>query len=347
MLRLDALPDDAHLIADNLVTSNLRGIDSHGVGQLKLYVSGVQSGFIVPRAHPEIIKENSSLAKVDANNGFGQVSGAFSMKLAIKKAIESGIGVVTTSHSNHYGFAAYYAMMALEQDLLGITMTNSPPLLLPTFGKNAMLGSNPIAMAVPCGQDQSWVLDMATSVVPLSKIDLFSRRNEQLPNGWATDENGATTNDPLQVVRNLPGHDIKGGIHPLGGEGELYGGHKGYGLSMMVDILSGILSSANYGPDVSFFSNGQFQFANIGHFFMAIDPSFFMAIDEFTGRLDDLIARLHNSEKALSQTRIYVHGEKEAEEYKRRVKEGVPLDEATVANLKQYSRDFGVDLKLE
>jgi LDH2 family malate/lactate/ureidoglycolate dehydrogenase len=235
-------------------------------------------------------------------------------------------------------------MMALEYGLIGISMTNSPPLIVPTFGRDAMLGSNPIAIAVPAGKSESWVLDMATSIVPISKIGLYSREGEQLLVGWATDENGVSTTDSSKVYQNLTGQNILGGLFPLGGEGELFGGHKGYGLAMMVDILSGVLSGANFGPDAKFFNKRKIQCPNIGHFFLVFDPSFFIDTNEFTARMDSLMERLQTSDKAEGHNRIYVHGEKEADEYRRRIKNGIPLDETTVSNLISYSEKFGVEL---
>lgn len=341
------VPDkDAISVAINLVTSSLRGIDSHGAGQLKLYVAGIESGFIIPDAKPEVVKESPVLALVNANNGLGQISGIFSMRLAIQKAQEMGIGLVSVFNSNHYGFAGYYAMMSLEHNLIGMTMTNSPPLIIPTFGKNAMIGSNPIAMAVPTKSGSPWVLDMSTSVVPIGKIDVYSREGKEIPPGWATDGSGRVTTNPLPVLNNMYASLEAGGVFPLGGEGEIHGGHKGYGLATMVDILSGILSGANFGRDVVFIKDGKANFPNIGHFFLALDPSFFIDIEQFKERMDDMISKLRNSEKAHGQSRIFIHGEKEFEEYERRIKNGIPLDKKTIEVLKKFSEDFNVELKL-
>jgi LDH2 family malate/lactate/ureidoglycolate dehydrogenase len=187
---------------------------------------------------------------------------------------------------------------------------------------------------------------MATSVVPMGKIDVYSREGKKLPDGWALDETGVPSNDSTRVLKNLAGHSITGGIFPLGGEGELHGGHKGYGLAMLVDILSGILSDANYGRDVTFIKDGKVTFPNIGHFFLALDLSFFLELDEFTENMDDAVSRLQNSKKRQGMDRIFVHGEKESEESKQRTKHGIPLDEITVTNLKKYEDEFGVPLKL-
>ncbi|MBS3794753.1 MAG: Ldh family oxidoreductase [Candidatus Thorarchaeota archaeon] len=347
MMKLEVPETAAVHVADNLVTSNLRGIDSHGVGRLKRYVSGIRDGYIVPDSQPETVTENSVMAKVDGKHGLGQNIGVYSMKLAIEKAEDSGIGVVTVFNSNHFGFAGYYAMMALEEDLIGISMTNSEPLVVPTFGKNAKLGTNPIAVAVPTSENRPWVMDQATSVVPSGKLQVYDRTGRKIPDGWATDETGRSTNNPEEVLKNMYGGTGKGGILPLGGEGELHGGHKGYGFATMVDILCGVLSSANYDGDVKFSVEGKTQHPNVGHFFMALKPSFFINIDVFKTRMDDLINRLHESEKAEGQTRIFVHGEKEFEERKRREKSGIPLDNKTVKSLLGFAEEFGVNLEFK
>jgi L-2-hydroxycarboxylate dehydrogenase (NAD+) len=347
MMELGVPENAASHVADNLVTSNLRGIDSHGVGRLKRYVSGIREGYIVPDSEPETIAENSVLAKVDGKHGLGQNIGVYSMNLAIEKAKDSGVGVVAVFNSNHFGFAGYYAMMALEEDLIGISMTNSEPLVVPTFGRNAKLGTNPIAVAAPTADNRPWVMDQATSVVPSGKLQVYDRKGKKIPHGWATDETGKTTNDAAEVLKNMYGGSGEGGILPLGGEGELHGGHKGYGFATMVDILCGVLSSANYVDDVRFSKQGKTQHPNVGHFFMALDPSFYMSISAFKKRMDDLINRLHESEKAEGQNRIYVHGEKEFEEREHRERGGIPLDSRTMESLLGFAEEFGVNLEFK
>ncbi|MHA2142376.1 MAG: Ldh family oxidoreductase, partial [Candidatus Thorarchaeota archaeon] len=277
MVKCGVPEEGAHHVADNLVVSNLRGIDSHGVGRVKRYVGGIKDGYIIPDITPEIVRENSVLANVDARNGVGQPAAAFAMSLTIKKAKKEGLGLVTVFNSNHYGFAGYYAMKALEHDLIGISLTNSEPLVVPTFAKDAILGTNPISIAVPGSKNRPWVMDLATSVVPRGKLEVYDRLGEKTPLGWATDERGISTDDPATVLNNVL-HGYGGGILPLGGEGELHGGHKGYGLSMMVDVLSGVLSGSNFGQDVVFRKEGEVNHPRVGHFFMALDPAFFMDI---------------------------------------------------------------------
>ncbi|GAB4337862.1 MAG: Ldh family oxidoreductase [Calditrichia bacterium] len=337
---------DARCVADNLVLADLRGVDSHGVARLKRYVEGIQSGYIIADAQPEIIRQNSVMAHVDGHNGLGQVAGVFGMELAIEKAEKEGLGLVTVKNSNHYGIAGYYALMALEKNLIGISLTNSAPLVVPTFGKNALLGTNPISMAVPTDKERPWVVDMATSVVPRGKLEVYNRLNKPLPEGWATDETGRVTSDAGRVLKNLLGR-LGGGILPLGGAGELYGGHKGYGLNMLVDILCGVLPGSNYGADVVSKKEGKVCHPRVGHFFMALDPTFFMDEAEFKSKMDGYIQTLHNSEKAEGAERIWVHGEKEFLAEEERLKNGIPLDLPTVENLQELGEKYGVPIEFE
>lgn len=345
MVKLGASTEDAFVVADNLVTSNLRGIDSHGVGRLKRYVEGIKSGYIIPDAKPTVLRESPVMASIDARNGLGQPAGVFGMRKAIDKALDTGVGVVTVSGSNHYGFAGYYAMMALEHDLIGISMTNAEPLVVPTFGRDAMLGTNPIAFVAPTKSMRPWVMDLATSVVPSGKLEVYDRLGKKIPDGWATDETGASTNDPARVLSSLFDGRGEGGIFPLGGEGEIHGGHKGYGLATMVEILCGVMSGANIGRDVVYRKDGRPNHPRVGHFFLALDPSYFIDIDTFKTRMDELITRLRSSRKASGQNRVFIHGEKEFEEQDRRLKQGIPLDAKTVEKLTQFSIEFQVPLR--
>lgn len=344
-MKMGASEDDAYYVADNLVTSNLRGIDSHGVGRLKRYVEGIQSGYIIPDAKPIVEKDSPVISNINAMNGLGQPAGVYGMNLAIEKARNTGVGIVTVHESNHYGFAGYYAMMALEHDLIGISMTNSEPLVVPTFSKNSMIGTNPIAFAAPTHLERPWVMDLATSVVPSGKLEVHDRLGKEIPSGWATDETGKSTTDPAQVLKNLYRGLGEGGIFPLGGEGELHSGHKGYGLAAMVEVLCAILSGANFLRDASFMKDGKPRHPKIGHFFMALDPSYFIDVDLFKKRMDDMINQFKTAERADGQSRIFVHGEKEYEEHDRRELNGIPIDEKTIESLLGFASEFSIDLR--
>lgn len=336
--------EDAEKVADNLVMANLRGIDSHGVARLQRYINGIKKGYIVPDAAPKVVKETVVMANVDAQNGLGQVGACYCMETAIQKAREHGIGLVTLFNSNHYGFAGYYSAMASRHDLIGVSMTNSSPLAVATYGKAAIFGTNPISVAAPAGRNKPWILDFATSVVPRGKIELYNRLGKELPEDWVIDPDGNALTHPATALRNLKEH-LGGGILPIGGSGELLGGHKGYGLIVMVDILSGVLSGANYGKSVVNKIDGKPNFPRVGSLFMTINPDFFIGLKEFKERMDDYIEMIRNSEKAKGQTRIYIHGEKEFEEEQKRKRDGIPLDGKTVENLVRMSEEYGENLE--
>jgi LDH2 family malate/lactate/ureidoglycolate dehydrogenase len=305
---------EAFSVARVLVAADERGIPSHGVARLSRYLKGIQEGTIRPGVEMPVHEPAPAMGWVDARNGLGQVAGEIGMNLAIRKAREHGVGIVTVRNSNHYGIAGYYALMAVEAGLMGMSLTNSAPLVVPTFGVDVMLGTNPISLGAPTAAPPAFLLDMATSVVPRGKLEVYDRNLKQMPTGWAVDEKGYDCENPGRVLRNLM-ERRGGGILPLGGRGEEYSGHKGYGLAFMVDILCGVLSGAAFGPAVDDIYGkpeaGKTAFPNVGHFFLAIDIARFMPREEFETRLGDLIESLKSSRKAFGQETIYVHGEKE------------------------------------
>ncbi len=339
--KVDVLQPEAEIVADVLVAANLRGVDSHGVARLRRYVKGLQDGVML--AHPDevVVSETATTALIDAGAGLGQPVSYRAMKLAIEKAAEYGTGFVTVRNSNHYGIAGYYVMMALEHDMIGISMTNAAVLVVPTFGRDAMLGTNPIAMAAPAGEERSYVLDMATSTVPRGKLEVYNRQEKPIPLGWATDANGTPTTDAARVLDNLLARR-GGGLLPLGGAGEEFSGHKGYGLSLMVDILCGVLPGAGYANNIYRKTPGGKPLpADVGHFFGAIKVEAFRPLDEFKATMDDIIRRLKATATAAGADRIYIHGEKEYEEAERRAK-GIPLGPKVEADLKSLAQELGV-----
>ncbi|HOX86479.1 MAG TPA: Ldh family oxidoreductase [bacterium] len=334
-------PGDAHLCADNLVAADMRGIPSHGVARLKRYTDGIADGLIFPMNRPLIVTQSVSSAAVDGQAGLGQIVAAFATRLAIEKAQQTGVGVVTVRNSNHYGIAGYYAQMMLDQGLLGVSMTNSAPLVVPTFGKEMVIGTNPISLAAPARRHRPFFLDMATSVVPRGKLEVYNRENKSLPTGWAVGTDGKECTDASVVLDNMTKR-AGGGILPLGGEGELYSGYKGYGLAVLVDILSGVLSGGSYTDRVYAKKDGKNLPPDVGHFFMALKIEAFIPRDVFLDKMDDLIDSLTQSAKAEGQNRIYIHGEKEYERFERYKKEGIPLQEKVYATLKEIARDRGL-----
>lgn len=335
-------PGDAQVTADVLVAANLRGIDSHGVARTRRYVDGLRDGVMLAKPEVKVVRETPVTALIDGGAGLGQVAGVKGMRLAMQKASEAGSGFVAVRNSNHYGIAGYYSMMALEEDLIGISMTNAATLVVPTFGKDAVLGTNPLSIAVPTGKERPFVLDMATSVVTRGKLEEYQRMEKPLLGGWATDSGGVPTDDAAEVLRNLRDR-LGGGILPLGGAGEDLGGHKGYGLALLVDILCGVLPGAAYGTHVyPKDDSGKPLPSNIGHFFGAVRVDGFRPLKDFKTSMDDIIQLLRRSAKAEGQERIFIHGEKEFEMADQRMREGIPLHPKVLTDLQQIGEELGI-----
>lgn len=330
--------EDARIAAEILISADMRGVDSHGIIRLDTYYgSRLRKGLIDPKTPITVLRETAATLALDAGSGLGQVAGYTAMQRAIEKAKESGLAMVTVRNSNHYGIAGYYAMMALPHDMIGISFTNSQPLVAPTYGRTAILGTNPIAVAAPAGRNRPYVLDMATSIVPIGRITVYQKAGRQIPEGWGIDSSGQITTDPSAVLQG-------GALLALGGS-DVMRGYKGYGLSLMVDIFSGVLSGASTGKKVG--HPGENVPADVGHFFAAIRIDAFRDIEDFKRDMDDLIEQLKNAPKAVGQDRIYIHGEKEFELYDRYEKEGVPLMVEVVNGLREVGETVGVPFDLE
>ncbi len=333
--------EDAGIIADVLIAADRRGISSHGVARLRRYVNGIKQGVMMAKTEITYVKETPVSLVVDGGGGMGQVVAYRTMEKCIKKARENFICLATIRNSNHYGIAGYYSMMALKEGLIGISMTNAAPLVIPTFGKDAVLGTNPISVAVPANEERPYVLDMATSTVPRGKLEVYNRMGKKIPLMWATDENGIPTDDPARVLKNLL-ERRGGGLLPLGGAEELTGGHKGYGLALLVDIFSGVFSSGAWGTDV-YGKKG--QPANVCHFLGAISPEAFVGLEEISSNMDNIIRMLKNAPKAPGKDRIYIHGEKEFEKEEENTEE-VPLYYKVYQDIKEICSDLGLEFKL-
>ena len=335
-------PGDALTVSEVLVSADLRGIDSHGVARLRRYVRGLEEGIMIPTPELRLIHETAVSARLDGGAALGQVAGKQGMEIAIAKAMQSGIGFVAVQNSNHFGIAGYYSQMALKDDLIGIALTNSTPDVVPTFGRVVMLGTNPISVTVPAGEERPFVLDMSTAVITSGKLESLSRRGKKIPRGWAVDEKGQACEDPARVYANMRGK-LGGGLLPLGGEGEDFAGYKGYGLGLLVDILSGVLSgSANTTLLYPKTPDGKPLPSRVGHFFGALRVDFFRPLNEFKKDMDDLIRRLKNSSKAEGRGRIYIHGEKEFELEEKYRREGIPLYIKVYEDLKAIAGERGI-----
>ena len=296
--------NESGIISDVLLLSDLYGIESHGMQRLVRYHKGIEKGLIKPQSKPEIIFETPVSAVIDGKDGMGQLIGHFAMNTAIEKAMKSGIAIVSARNSNHYGIAGYYAKMACDKGLIGISMTNSEAIMVPTFGKKAMLGSNPIAFSMPA-QPYPFLFDSSTTVVTRGKLEIYKKLGKEIPEGWAIDSTGNVSIDSFRVLKDIVSK-AGGGILPIGGDSEQTGGHKGYGYGMVCEIFSSILS-------LGLTSNNTHTDGKGGtcHGFIAINPEIFGDAEKIKEHLSNFLAELRQSPKAESQTRIYTHGEKE------------------------------------
>jgi L-2-hydroxycarboxylate dehydrogenase (NAD+) len=336
-IKLGVPEEDAKITTNVLLAANRRGINSHGVARLQRYVGYIKDNRMNPKTDIKIIKETPVSLLVSAGNGLGQVAGYKTMKKVIEKTKENGLCFANIKESNHYGIAGYYSMMALEEDFIGISITNSAPLVLPTFGKEAIIGTNPLSIAAPTRNEKPFVLDMATSTVPRGKLEVYNRAGKTIPEVWATDEKGHPSQDAATILKNML-ERRGGGLLPLGGATEETGSHKGYGLSTMVDILSGVLSGGAFGSII--YSNK--QAAGVCHFLGAIDPDIFTSKDEFKDNMDKFINILKNSEKAEGKDRIYIHGEKEFENEEKQ-KETVSISNKVIEKMREIGEEAGVE----
>ncbi len=329
--------EDAKIAADILIAADQRGIGSHGLQRLTRYTNGLKTGVMKPIADIKVLKETPNTLLISGGDGLGQVVGYKAMELVIDKALKNNIAFAAVRDSNHYGIAGYYAMMALEHNLIGFSITNSAPLMVPTHGKNAIIGTNPISIAVPAGKEQPFVLDMATSTVTRGEVEVYAREGKPMPITWATDELGNPTQDASRVEANLL-EKKGGGLIPLGGAEEEGGGHKGYGLCVAIDILSGVLSGSAFGPNL--YAKKDVP-AKVSHFFGAIKIDAFIELALFKSMMDEYINVLKNSEKAAGKDRIFIHGEKEFELYEQQEEE-VRLYYKVVEELRKIAEEVNI-----
>ncbi len=332
---------DAQQAAEVLAASDLRGIESHGVARLHTYFDMLTLGRINPRPEVKIIRESLSTATVDGDNGLGLVVGPQANKIAMDKAQTAGTGWVSVCNTNHYGIAGYYVLKALERDMIGWSMTNSTKLVAPLWGGERMLGTNPIAIAFPGKKHPPIVIDMATSACAYGKVEMAARKQTTVPDGWIIDRNG--------VVSEVPSDMVQGGaLLPLGSFREM-GGHKGYCLATMVDILCCVLSGANWGPWAPPFAlrqeiPGRSVGRGIGHFFGAMSIEAFIDVDEFKAQIDDWIETFRATKPQPGTPGVVIPGDPERLAVEERQISGIPLVRPVVEELLDISRQTGIPL---
>ena len=327
-------------ITEVLLDADLSGIESHGIQRLIRYHKEITSGMVQLKAVPEIVKQTPITATVEGNDAMGQLLGRRAMKLAIEKAKAVGIGMVAVRNSNHYGIAGHYTKMAAREGLIGICMTNSEAIMVPTFGRQAMLGTNPIAFSMPA-KPVPFTFDAATTVVPRGKLEVYAKRDGIIRDGWALDENGLPCTDAERVLRNIIGK-TGGGILPLGGAGEETSGYKGYGFGMLCEICTAVFSGGTTSNYI-YKTPGR---ANICHFFMAIDYGMFGEKKDLEAALSKYMQELRDSDKAEGQERIYTHGEKEFESRQYVMEHGISLNEKTYAEMQMIAACTGAEALL-
>lgn len=341
LVKIGCPEKDAQLAADVLLSADLRGVDSHGVARLSGYVRLWEKGRINSKPDIRIVHESPSTAVVDGDGGLGLVVAPYAMQVAIEKAKNAGTGWVAVKNSNHYGIAGYHAMMALEHDMIGISLTNASPLVSPTFSKERLLGTNPISVAIPAKEQPPFVADMATTTAANGKLEILQRKNLDAPLGWVQDKEGNPTTDSNGVKKG-------GALLPLGGDRE-HGSHKGYALGAIVDIFSAVLSGANYGPWVPPFVAFLDPDPNpvgegIGHFFGAMRVDAFRPAEEFKTHMDNWITRFRKATPTPGNEKVIIPGDPERElEAERRIS-GIPLLAPVVEDLNQLGDRFGVKL---
>lgn len=339
LTKIGCTESDAKIATEVLLSADLRGVDSHGVARLSGYVRLWEKGRINATPNVRVTHETPSTAVVDGDSGLGLVVAPFAMKVAIEKAKNVGTGWVSVKNSNHYGIAGYHAMMALEHDMIGISLTNASPLVSPTFSKERLLGTNPISVAIPAKEEPAFVADMATTTAANGKLEILQRKGLDTPTGWVQDRDGNPTTSANGVKDG-------GALLPLGGDRE-HGSHKGYALGAIVDIFSAVLSGANYGPWVPPFVAFLDPLPNlvgegIGHFFGAMRVDAFRPADEFKSHMDNWIRRFRSAEPTPGNTKVLIPGDPERElEAIRRI-DGIPLLDPVVKDLTQLGERFGV-----
>lgn len=332
---------DADIATKVLLSADLRGVDSHGVARLSGYVRLWEAKRANTKPNVHIIHETPSTAVVDGDGGLGLVVAPFAMQVAIDKAKQVGTGWVSVQNSNHFGIAGYHAMMALEQDMIGIAMTNASPLVAPTFSVERLLGTNPICVAVPAGEEPAFVADLATTTAANGKLEILQRKSKETPTGWVQDKEGNPSTNP---------HELKSGgaLLPLGGDRE-HGSHKGYALGAVVDIFSAVLSGANYGPWVPPFPAyvpmpTEMPGKGIGHFFGAMRVDAFRPAADFKFHMDKWIRRFRSATPVAGEEQVLIPGDPEREMEANRLKAGIPLVNSVAEDLTLLGEKFGIQL---
>lgn len=334
--------EDAEICADVLIESDRRGIESHGVNRFKpIYIDRIKAGIQNPVTYFEVVRETHTTAVVDGHDGMGQVIGHRSMEMAVEKAKKYGMGMVAARNSCHYGIAGYFATMATQAGMIGMTGTNARPSIAPTFGVENMLGTNPLTIGLPTDEAFPFVIDCATSITQRGKIEYFARQGMDTPAGMVIGRDGAALTDSVSILEML--NTGEAALAPLGGIGEELAGYKGYGYATVVEILSAALAQGNFLTMLTGKKDGKPAPYHLGHFFIAIDTEAFMGRAEFEKTAGDILRALRASTKAPGHDRIYTAGEKEYDVWQERKGVGVPINEAVQKEMSAVRDELGLN----
>jgi len=322
--------EDARVVTDTLVSANLRGVDSHGVIRVSPYIRRLLDRGANPNPQIRVVRRGPSFVRLDGDCGLGLAVSVYAMKEAIALASQSGVGVAAVFNSDHFGAAAYYSMLALKHDMIGVAMSNTAPVMAPWGGRTSFLGNNPIAVAVPSGTELPIVLDMAVSKVAGGKVRLAVKKRTKIPFDWIIDKDGMPTDNPKDF-------ETGGALLPLG--------IKGYGLGIIVEVLCGILSGARILNEIPLWFANTTEPVGIGHFMMAINVDVFVPIQEFKNRVDQLVQEIHSAPRGPDVDRIYLPGEIEHLSECKRKAEGIPLPKAVYQDLLEIGQELNVNTK--
>lgn len=342
MVKAGIPEEDARIISDVLLEADRLGFDSHGVNRLKsIYLDRIRDGILKPVTDIEIVRESPTTAVIDGHDGMGHVIAYRSMKLAIEKAKKFGMSMVAVRNSSHFGIAGYYPLMAVKENMIGISGTNARPSIAPTFGVENMLGTNPLTFAMPTDEDFPFLLDCATSIIQRGKIELYAREGKEMPVGLVIDENGNSKTDSREVLGDLIAG--KAALTPLGGIGEDTAGYKGYGYATVVEILSSALQQGAFLKMLMGVNEGKKAPYHLGHFFIVINISAFTDPDDFRRTAGDILRELRASRKMPGKARIYTAGEKEYYNYLERKDKGIPFTTQLREEFKSLCKEYNLE----
>lgn len=322
---------DAAVVTDNLVQADLRGHSSHGISRVRVYCNRIRDGFVATKPEIKVINETPAAFHLDGGHGMGAVVAAKAMRMCVHKARSSGIAMCSVRAGAHFGIASYYTMQAAAKDMIGYACANAPATMAPWGGITPMLGTNPFSMSVPAGRHRPIVLDSASSIVARGKINLAEIEDRPIPLGWAIDDEGRPTTNATEA--------LKGSVLP-------FGEHKGYGIALMIDILSGILSGAGYGPRLGPLWDNSETHQNLGFFLLAIDIASFRNVEEFKGNIDEMIDEMKASRSAPDVDEVRIPGEIEFRHEEDNRKRGIVVGPGVLRDLAELLREFELDINL-